>query len=244
MDDKTIVPEKEMLIPPAIFMKPEPWWKFWIWFKKRKRVAFTEPTRKIDEISKMDLDTSGKVLLCKECSNKVKKDAENLALGFVGKRKCSICEKEIDGQLGSYSYFRKEDVLNILPQKPQRHIDIVPIQAFPVQYFIWAEDKNNLAGYCLITIGEKPSKIIGAPSQKEAALWHIHVDKDYRRRGYGSDLINALKMHFDSIFTEALTDESRYMLKRHGFVREGKYYYWRRKKQDILNGSDNKVFGM
>jgi len=120
------------------------------------------------------------------------------------------------------------------PQR-ERHIDIVPIAAPPVQYFIWGEDGKSLAGYALITVSKKEPKIIGAPAFKEAALWHIHTDRAYRRQGYAGCLLLALQETFDVIFTEALTDESKYLLRKHGFAPEGKFYYWRREK--VIDGS-------
>jgi ribosomal protein S18 acetylase RimI-like enzyme len=163
------------LLPKAVFLKKESWWKFWLWFKKKARVAFINPSKKTDSI-----------------------------------------------------------LPKLEPQKIQqrnRHIDIVLIEAIPIQYFVWSEDKNNLAGYCLVTVNEKQASIIGAPPIRGVAIWHIHVDPKYRRQGYAGTLLIALKHSFSTIFTEALSDESRCLLRKHGFNKEGKYYYWRRPKE-------------
>lgn len=119
---------------------------------------------------------------------------------------------------------------NVEQKKPERHVDVVPIIQPPIQYLIWAEDQNNLAGYCLITAEIKQPRLFGSRPSKEANIWHIYTDPKYRRRGYAADLLLALKQHYDVIRTEGLTDESRYMLKKNGFVKDGKHFIWRRIK--------------
>jgi GNAT superfamily N-acetyltransferase len=113
-----------------------------------------------------------------------------------------------------------------------RHIDIVPIAQPPVQYVIFNEEGCQMAGYCLITANMRESALIGSKPIREAAIWHIYVDPMYRRLGFAKNLIAALKVNFDTIFTQGLTGESKRLLKSTGFEKsyhEGpKMWRWKR----------------
>lgn len=112
----------------------------------------------------------------------------------------------------------------------ERHVDVVPIAQAPVKYLVWYESGQRPAGYCLITAnirsGENKAGLIGIGGNKlnttqdikEALIWHIYVDKDYRRQGYARTLIEALKVHYDSIYSEALTPEGKKLMMATGFV--------------------------
>ena len=112
----------------------------------------------------------------------------------------------------------------------ERHIDIMPVAQAPVRYLVWHEDEERIVGYCLITAnirrGDHVDGLINlsggdlktATDSKEALIWHIYVDKDYRRQGYARTLIEALKVHYDSIYSEALTPDSKKLMMATGFV--------------------------
>lgn len=109
----------------------------------------------------------------------------------------------------------------------ERHVDVFCIAQAPVQYIVWSEDGNERTGYCLITasIKKKQGKIellTGQSEQyKEAAIWHIYVDKKFRGQGYGKTLLEAIKVTYDTIYSQALTPEGKKLLMANGFVREG-----------------------
>lgn len=126
--------------------------------------------------------------------------------------------------------------------EPRRHVDIIPIAQPPVQYVVFSEDGKERAGYCLVTvtIRVKPSKIQllrhnEGESFKEAAIWFIYTDQKFRRQGYGRTLIQALKATFDTIYTQAVSQEGKKLLMAEGFVREeGQgiplYRWWKESK--------------
>lgn len=82
----------------------------------------------------------------------------------------------------------------------RRNIEVIPINSMPIWYGIGLPDETKKpVGYVLITVEFEPSIIEGAPEKKVAVIWHIYVEEDYRRRGLASNLINALKVHYDKI---------------------------------------------
>lgn len=109
----------------------------------------------------------------------------------------------------------------------KRHIDIIAIAQPPVQYVVFSEDGKERAGYCLVTvtIRVKPAKIkllncSEGERFKEAAIWFIYTDPKFRRQGYGKTLIQALKATFDTIYTQAVSQEGKKLLMAEGFTRE------------------------
>lgn len=96
-----------------------------------------------------------------------------------------------------------------------------------------------MAGYCLVTANIKKSPLIGVGNieKKEAALWHIYVSEEHRRHGYAKTILDALKISFDTIFTQALTPEGKKMLMANGFVREDgsgvPTWRWTKKQPDV-----------
>jgi ribosomal protein S18 acetylase RimI-like enzyme len=122
------------------------------------------------------------------------------------------------------------------PEKnpPKRAVEIIPISQPPVQYVVFEDGGKKPAGYCLITISIKKSGIIDIKEVKTAALWHIHVDDEFRGKGYGSSLIKALKHTFHHIYSQGLTPEGRKLLLNNGFIRSKeeddnfKMFHWRK----------------
>ena len=107
------------------------------------------------------------------------------------------------------------------------HVNITPIQQLLVQYSIQPEilDKRlspPIVGYALITgdvtQGDRPVK--------RAVLWHIYIEKEYRRARFATCLIAAIKWHYDSIVTQAATDNGALLLKACGFTRKENFYVW------------------
>jgi ribosomal protein S18 acetylase RimI-like enzyme len=117
-----------------------------------------------------------------------------------------------------------------------RHIDIIPIAQLPVQYIIFDDEGKEIAGYCLITGNVRKGKSdilqLHPTTYKEAVIWHIYIDPKNRRKAYGRCLVEALKNHYDEVYTQALTDDSKKLLMACGFVREDaeglKVYRWKR----------------
>jgi ribosomal protein S18 acetylase RimI-like enzyme len=122
-------------------------------------------------------------------------------------------------------------------QPPKRVVEVIPITQPPVQYVVFEDGGKKPAGYCLITISIKKSGIIDIKEVKTAALWHIHIDPEFRGKGYGTSLIKALKHTFQHIYSQGLTPEGRKLLLNNGFVRDKeeekndgnfKMYHWRK----------------
>jgi GNAT superfamily N-acetyltransferase len=108
-----------------------------------------------------------------------------------------------------------------------RNITIAPYPQLPVQYAIYVEVLGGrsdppMAGYAFITADvvqeERPVK--------QALLWHIFVDKDYRRSRFAMCLMAAIKHTYDRIITQAQTDNGALLLKACGFHRKGNFLVW------------------
>jgi hypothetical protein len=121
-----------------------------------------------------------------------------------------------------------------------RHINISAFAQPPIQYSIYAEVLGNrteppMAGYAFITgdvvkTEERPVK--------QAILWHIFVDKEYRRSRFATCLIAAIKHTYDVIITQAQTDNGALLLKACGFTRKGNFLEWRKtpEKEVVAGG--------
>jgi ribosomal protein S18 acetylase RimI-like enzyme len=128
-----------------------------------------------------------------------------------------------------------------MTETPNRHVDIIPIAQPIVQYVVFAENGKERAGYAIITVTVKvkPSKIKllnGSEGEriKEAAIWFIYTDPQFRRQGYAKTLLEAMKVTFDIIYTQAVSQEGKKLLMDNGFVREeGEavplYQWWKEK---------------
>jgi len=120
--------------------------------------------------------------------------------------------------------------------RPKRHIEIIPITQPPVQYVVFEEGGKKIAGYCLITASLEAPIIIGGSPIKTAAIWHIYVDPDFRKKGYARNLISALKVTYGHIYSQGTTPDGRKLLIDNSFIRDrneqenGPYktYHWRR----------------
>lgn len=116
----------------------------------------------------------------------------------------------------------------------RRRIEVIPIAQPPVQYVIFDESGKTMAGYCLITASMEKSAIIGGTPKKTAAIWHIYVEPKFRKLGYAKNLLDALKIHYDHIYSFAATDEGRKVMLNNGFARDKsgdtdlKMYRWRK----------------
>jgi GNAT superfamily N-acetyltransferase len=113
-----------------------------------------------------------------------------------------------------------------------RSVDIFPISDPVVQYMIYSDDGHKPAGYCIVTARMYEHQITNKPV-REAALWHIFVDPSFRRQRFGSNLLEALKATYDTIFSQAQTDEGKKLMMDSGFVREEgdlqKVFRWTKK---------------
>jgi len=102
-------------------------------------------------------------------------------------------------------------------------IDFIAIPQAPVQYFVWNEQNTDIAGYILITVSQKKKSalISNTPSMvNEAAIWHTYVAPEYRRQGYASAMITAIKQNFDTIHCQALEPNFKRLLMKNGFIRD------------------------
>lgn len=115
-----------------------------------------------------------------------------------------------------------------------RHIDILAIAQAPIQYVIFGDSK--IAGYCLITgTIKKPRLLWGGKPYKEAALWHIYIVPEQRRKKYATNLLDALKHTYDTIYAHTVTEEGKALLINAGFVKDGQYSRWTKKNEPINN---------
>jgi GNAT superfamily N-acetyltransferase len=101
---------------------------------------------------------------------------------------------------------------------------------------VWHEDGKTMVGYCIVTATIYSGPLAGSKPIKEAALWHIYVNDEYRRQGYARTLIEALKATYDTVYTHAMTPEGKKMLMACGFVRDEdkgtlKVFRWRKKSE-------------
>ena len=99
-----------------------------------------------------------------------------------------------------------------VPHPDSRHIDI-HASADPVVTYYITDNTGHRHGYCIISARM-------TEQGPEAALYHIYVNPDVRQKGYGRDLLAAVKVHYSSIYTDALSRSGKKLLLSCGFTRD------------------------
>ena len=88
----------------------------------------------------------------------------------------------------------------------KRYIDYQEINLKPFLLSVDLPEENIRVGNALFLV-----------SGKKAILWHIFVKKEYRKKGFASNLIVGAKQIFDEIVTDWETQEGHDLCIKNGF---------------------------
>jgi len=99
------------------------------------------------------------------------------------------------------------------------------------------EKRKERIGYALVFTN---------PDIKEAMLWDIQIDRNYRRQGVASSLIDGIKEVHNAITTSNRTPEGELMCLKNGFEWEksdggNRYLVWRRVNDNLMNNIRKEV---
>jgi len=94
--------------------------------------------------------------------------------------------------------------------KPEhRHVEFRDIRLFPCLVAISLPDDNNRQ------VGN--ALFLHNGDNDQAVLWHIFVDKDYRKRGFATGIIEHAKLRWCEIATDAESEAGHALCIKCGF---------------------------
>ena len=112
-----------------------------------------------------------------------------------------------------------------LPKADKMHIDESFTPGLCRIYHARFKDNKPAVGYCCVT----------SEGSDGCLLWHVYVQPSSRKRGIALQLLDELKQGFDSIVTDAVTNEGKDLCLKSGFMFEEsamgrRFLVWRKPK--------------